>query len=137
MKAITLWQPWATFIADGHKQYETRSWQIGFRGFIAIHASKKWDRNLITHLNQLTIDYPELAKYSYTKLPLGVIVAACRVVACHRVEDIRDRLTPLESALGDYSAGRFAWELELIKLPDHPIPAIGRQGIWEWHHQNR
>jgi hypothetical protein len=27
MKAITLWQPWASLIAIGAKKYETRSWR--------------------------------------------------------------------------------------------------------------
>ena len=44
MYTITLWQPWASLIADGVKQYETRSWKppwhlVGKR--IAIHAAKR------------------------------------------------------------------------------------------------
>lgn len=45
MKAISLTQPWATAIAVGVKQWETRSWPTGFRGPVAIHAAKgmpKW-----------------------------------------------------------------------------------------------
>lgn len=133
MKAITLWQPWASFIADGFKTYETRSWPIPFGGNIAIHASKKWTRKQIDLLNQLVLDFSELGDYAVTKLPLGVIVAACKVIACIRVEDIRDQLSPLERALGNYEDGRFAWQLEVVRIPDHPIPANGRQGIWEWN----
>ena len=133
MRAITITQPYASFIADGFKRYETRSWPVGFRGNIAIHAAKRWNKRLASYLNQMTLDFPELEKYSYTKPPLGVIVAACRVLNCHRVEAIRDQLSPLERAVGDYSDGRFAWELELVKLPDQPIPATGKQGIWEWN----
>lgn len=48
MKAISLWQPWASLIACGAKPYETRSWapprsMIGQP--IAIHAAKKVDRD--------------------------------------------------------------------------------------------
>lgn len=44
MKAISLWQPWASLIACGVKPYETRHWApprelIGQR--IAVHAAKK------------------------------------------------------------------------------------------------
>lgn len=44
MKAISLWQPWASLIACGEKPFETRHWApprelIGQR--IAIHAAKK------------------------------------------------------------------------------------------------
>lgn len=47
MKAISLWQPWASLIACGAKPYETRSWSPP-RGLIgqpiAIHAAKKIDK---------------------------------------------------------------------------------------------
>jgi hypothetical protein len=47
MKAISLWQPWASLIACGAKPFETRHWSpprelIGQT--IAIHAAKKIDR---------------------------------------------------------------------------------------------
>ncbi|HVM07165.1 MAG TPA: ASCH domain-containing protein [Acidimicrobiales bacterium] len=40
MKAISLWQPWASLIAYGVKTIETRSWSTPYRGRIAIHAAK-------------------------------------------------------------------------------------------------
>ena len=48
MKAISLWQPWASLIACGAKPYETRSWAppstlIGTT--IAIHAAKRVDKD--------------------------------------------------------------------------------------------
>lgn len=47
MKAISLWQPWASLIACGAKPYETRSWappQSLIGQTIAIHAAKKIDK---------------------------------------------------------------------------------------------
>lgn len=38
MKAITIWQPYASLIAAGLKEYETRSWPTRYRGPIAIHS---------------------------------------------------------------------------------------------------
>lgn len=32
---------------------------------------------------------------------------------------------------GDYTPGRFAWLLDDVK-PCDPVPARGRQGLWEW-----
>src|SRR3972149_12240119 len=40
MKAISLWQPWASLIAVGAKKYETRSWDTPYRGPLVICASK-------------------------------------------------------------------------------------------------
>ncbi|MFV0399180.1 MAG: ASCH domain-containing protein [Oscillospiraceae bacterium] len=41
MKAITIWQPWASLLACGAKKYETRSWVTSYRGPIAIHAAAR------------------------------------------------------------------------------------------------
>ncbi|TWH47470.1 ASCH domain-containing protein [Sporomusa sp. KB1] len=42
MKAITILQPWASLLACGAKQIETRSWPAKYRGPIAIHTGKTW-----------------------------------------------------------------------------------------------
>lgn len=40
MKALSLTQPWATLVATGAKQIETRSWSTKYRGPLYIHAAK-------------------------------------------------------------------------------------------------
>jgi len=47
MKALSLWNPWATLMVDGHKRVETRSWDTKYTGSLLIHAAKKWDGKLI------------------------------------------------------------------------------------------
>lgn len=41
MKALTLWQPWASLVALGEKKIETRTWSTTYRGTLAIHASNQ------------------------------------------------------------------------------------------------
>ena len=133
MKMITLWEPYASAIALGYKRYETRSWTTNYRGIIGIHASKKKTGELRQRVDYLADWFPDEFSYLYyDDLPFGCVVAACRLVACHRAEDVRNKIPELEFALGDYSDGRYAWELELVKLPDKPIPAVGKQGLWNW-----
>lgn len=43
MKAISLWQPWASLVPAGAKPVETRSWSTSYRGPLAIHAAKTTD----------------------------------------------------------------------------------------------
>lgn len=137
MKAISLWQPWASLMVSQHKRYETRHWAISFRGNIAVHAAKKWDSENKHYIQRLIRQFPnELADYAITPLPLGCIIGAFRLIDIHTTESIRDNLSPLELALGDYSNGRYAWEMELIKIPEKPIPAKGMQGIFEWSLDN-
>ena len=37
-----------------------------------------------------------------------------------------------ELALGDYTPGRYAWKLANVQKLPEPIPAKGRQGLWNW-----
>lgn len=40
MNAISIRQPWAWLIVEGHKPIENRTWYTKFRGDIQIHAAK-------------------------------------------------------------------------------------------------
>lgn len=40
MRALSIRQPWAWLIVNGHKDIENRSWPTKFRGEVLIHASK-------------------------------------------------------------------------------------------------
>jgi hypothetical protein len=135
MKAITIWQPYASLIANGHKQYETRSWATAFRGVLAIHSAKKWDIALQQETETIAGRFPELNGYATQELPRGCVIAAVELVAIYRAEDIRDSLSELERSVGNFATGRYAWEMKVIKLPDEPIPAKGQQGLWNWEYQ--
>lgn len=63
----------------------------------------------------------------------GEIIATAELVACHLItEEYLSTLPDTEKALGDYSLGRYAWELRNIKELPEPIKAKGQQGIWNW-----
>lgn len=42
MKALSLYQPWATPVVAGFKRLETRSWRTDYTGRLLIHAAKAW-----------------------------------------------------------------------------------------------
>lgn len=128
MKAITLWQPYASAIPLGLKSYETRSWKTNIRGTILIHAAKRataasrdFCKIMASHY-----DRPQLANP-----PLGAIVAKADIADIFHVEDIRDTLSTTELAFGDYDDGRFAWQLANIRPLIDPIPYKGAQGFFE------
>ena len=165
MKALTLWQPWATLVALGHKTVETRSWETSYRGPLAIHAARRVPRDWPgphVLVGNPTRGYALAGDDYRWPLPLGVIVATCRlvdVVPTHRTSppsyqeldygDLPskgwDRAVPefdegddtvLVSGhnrmLGDFGPGRFAWLLDDIEPVEPPIRARGRQQLWEW-----
>ena len=151
MKAITVHQPWATLLALGEKQYETRSWATGYRGLIAIHASKSTD-DLLNFFNWTEF----VKKHGYTdpfsfntmahkaimkhyepgfKLfgeihPTGCILAVGELVAMHK--GAPPELSYQERTFGNFGHGRVAWELANMRRLVTPIPARGQQGLWEW-----
>ena len=128
MPALTLWQPFATLIADGVKVRETRSWQppqslIGRR--IAIHAGQRMADQWA--LEQETVDaIVERYGWDWRKLPRGAVVATAIVVAY--AQTMGKELDPH----GDYRAGRFYWALGDVRRIDPPMPARGAQRIWRW-----
>lgn len=166
--ALSLWQPWASLIALGYKTIETRPWRTNYRGPLAIHATASIPRQVLLDqewfgpIGGFTIekDNPRGSKPAYLlrgdrlswpyRLPLGAVVATCRLAGCVRTDQVLfdgtqgsdwmlaaspGRLSVHSQqdneALGDYAAGRYAWLLEDVQKMD-PVPATGKQGLWEW-----
>ena len=130
MKAITLWQPWATLIRIRIKPFETRGWATRYRGPLAIHAGKTRKGLDLCRGDPGIEQALATAGYSLDTLPLGVVVCTVRLVSCWPAEQIVAE--DLADAFGDYSPGRFAWYLRAVRPLDPPVPSTGRQGLWEW-----
>ena len=126
MKAISLWQPWATAIAVGVKRIETRHWTTRYRGPLAIHAAKHWD-----------VDQKDFASIERSlgrlpaRIPFGAIVAVARLVDVRRTKELYLTISPIERIYGNYSVGRYGWVLEDIRALDEPIPYRGAQGLFD------
>lgn len=162
MKALTIWQSWASLIAVGEKVYETRSWPTKYRGPIAIHAAMKDPA-------KAPIWTPELVKYASHNekigpaifLPTGCVIATGELVnvwhivhhpgtdidvskhidvgAESMVEDkhdprFYDYFVPSEKelALGDWTPGRYAWEIRNVQIMPIAPGVKGKQGLWNW-----
>lgn len=125
MKALSLWQPWASAIALGHKTIETRSWSTKYRGPIAIHAAKRWTPEQIRFAS-----IEHALNRMPKRLPLGAIVAVARLARVERTDDIETSVSPIERIYGDYSWGRYGWVLEDIKPLREPISFRGAQGLF-------
>lgn len=124
MRALSLTQPWASLVISGEKRIETRGWQIGYRGPIAIHASKgmpDWARAAAIEFG-----------FEPDELPRGAVLGAVQVTDCRLVDEIVDSITEQEKAYGDYRLGRYAWILAEPEEFPEPIPAKGALGIWDW-----
>lgn len=128
---ITLTQPWATLMALGWKTVETRSWSTRFRGPLAIHAAKGFPlgcRDLIEEpFFSTTL---RAAGYSTAKqLPLGQILAVCFLEGCEPTEQLAPKISEMEQAFGDYSAGRFGFVTSEVRKLKTPMQFKGALGI--------
>lgn len=207
MKALTLWQPWASLVALGVKSIETRSWSTSYRGQLAIHAAAtmpsyqnryvkgvslrresiqlggRWWMSLRDVGPQRDLLIPPVYEgvLGDWEVPLGSVVATCTLVDCLPIHewgcrctrstglyliiaptsmqpeeivgvfefpggagvkhpdwspsrlDCLDRAHPRQQGRwGDYRCGRWGWLLDDIKPLPEPVPARGRQQLWEW-----
>lgn len=82
MKALSINQPWAWLIVNGHKGVENRSWDTRYRGFFLIHAGKRIDYDAYEFLEDMDIDVPPPCD-----LPIGGIVGKARLINTVHIRD--------------------------------------------------
>lgn len=136
MRAITLWQPWASLIFAGWKKYETRNRHTFVRGPLLIHAAAckpKLPESCDWLTSQQQGDFSELlydafgCSWNHT-LPTGAILGEVGLDECKTVDGY-DVDAP-EQLCGNWTQGRFAWRLTNPQRFSAPIPAKGSQGFW-------
>ncbi|MFB4165009.1 2-oxoglutarate dehydrogenase E1 [Alteribacillus sp. JSM 102045] len=139
MKVLSMIQPWASLFVLREAKYETRSWRTHYRGSLAIHTSKKIDKDVSSHVAIQAL----LGRHGYTKenLPTGMIIAVCKLINCLKVIENHETSAVLEDGrivsgndffLGDFAVGGYAWEVQDMNMLDEYIPAKGKLGLWEY-----
>lgn len=128
MKVISIKEPFATFIKDGYKKIETRSWKTNYRGELLIHASgKNIAKEFLT--NEYVVSLTNKLNMNY-----GNIICRGNLVDCvYMDEDFLKLMKKNEKEfnLGLYELGRYAWIFEDVE-PIYPIPAKGKLNIWNY-----
>jgi hypothetical protein len=150
LRAISLWQPWASAIALGSKTIETRHWSTQYRGPLAIHAAQRKVRSELQDYGldpiwqgALHLLPPDKSAGDIFMLPFGAIVATCNLIGCLTSEEIfRCRAAQVlkvhgtfphswtEEMMGNLSDGRYGWILADIKPLAAPVPFKGKQGFF-------
>jgi len=124
LQALTLWQPWATALAQGPKDVENRGWQPAWMPadglWLAIHAAKRAmageDLAFVRGL------WPEARRRS--EWPRGAIVGLVHV---DRVIDLR---RPPEGWSSPWAVGPMCWHVDQRIALEDPLPCRGQQGLW-------
>lgn len=136
VKALSLTQPWATLVALGAKQIETRSWYTSYRGPLVIHAAKAFPAEARDICN--TEPFQEALHEVPRPLPLGAGLCLVELVACvettklFKLGVLGIKPMPQEIYFGNFSPGRWAFALKLIRVFEKPVERQGSLSIWDW-----
>ncbi len=149
MKALTILQPMATFLACGKKHLETRPYHLNPGEQFAVHSGKSGRaiKYFQTHLSFDTSSLPrgyilgiatieKVWKISIEKRVCGNFVLPCPILT-----DINSKATidimkdgwycPWDLRTCEFIDGWYAMEVS-VKSLEKPVPAKGQQKIWEW-----
>lgn len=150
MKALTLWQPWASLVVAGCKPYEFRKWRapasiVGQR--VVIHASvRKPDIREVEQLLRLvcaggrsaaqtclTPIESAIAVLEQGEWPLGAGLGTATVGEPRNGIDIGVDFGAIKvnDSSRDYHAN-WGWPMLEIEHWPEPIPMRGAQGLWNW-----
>ena len=113
MRALTIWQPWASLIVSGPKRIENRTrkpWARLMNQLIGIHAGRRVDDHAVAHFSKRC----ELA----LPLPHGALIGFARIAGTIEASDDEWFHGPIGIPLAD-----------VVAYPK-PLPMKGAQGYW-------
>lgn len=120
MKALTLWQPWASLFLTV-KKIETRPWRTQHRGWLGIHAAatdKPFANPMPVLFERICDD--KLGKDWRKNVPRGKLLGAVFITDCLRVEDAAPNA--YEFLMGDYTAGEGRYAILRSHAVTLPVP---------------
>lgn len=151
MKALTIWQPWASLIIAGAKPYEFRGWippQSIVGQTIAIHAGARpvrkseisdlrmrltsadaWTTALI---KEVALPLLERWHTAPGQLPLSSVLGTAVLGQARGGFDIVEEFGGVINDSDRDQHANFAWPMTKILKFEPFHPAKGAQGFWDW-----
>lgn len=150
LKALTIWQPWASLVMAGWKPYEFRRWdyrtrypdQEGKR--IVIHAGARYVRpdevrDLIRRLEReegggTALDREALPALRHLLRDVRTSLTACGLgtVMLGRPRRCTDLFRGQVADSDRIDEHMWAWPMGEPRPFDDPVPRRGAQGFWNW-----
>lgn len=151
MKALTLWQPWASLIMIGAKPYEFRKWNFTDKPHLAklvgqrivIHAGarppKKGElEDIIARIDDgesalvagIARPFIERVLKDEKKLSLAAALGTAAIGQPQRSFDLFKHIVADSDRLDQQM---YAWPVSDVQAFPSPVPASGAQGFWNWN----
>lgn len=157
LKAITIWQPWASLIMIGAKPYEFRP-----KSYLRYIGAPKVEERVVIHSAVRAVKKPEiedllerlgtnadmtglepnlarpllervLAAHKCQMLPLGCGLGTAVLGKPRNASTMfGGHVADSDRAGADETAFNWAWPMLQIESFDAPIPMRGAQGFWHW-----
>lgn len=124
MKALTLWQPWAWWVASGQKAIENRPWKppVGAIGtVIAIHAGVVYDSDAEVFAKEKKIEVNLDGSRQH-----GAVLGVARIAGY--VDEAQ--LQPHAALTSPWFIGPYGWLLEDVRAIATPVRVKGALGLW-------
>ena len=128
LKAITLYEPYASLMAIGAKRNETRGCRTSLRGDIAIHAAKK-DYGCSEAVGYAAVKAFRDRGLEPSPDTLGCIVAVVNLYDVQPAERVYPTSSAEELAFGNYLCGRWIYLTHSVRRLAKPVPCRGYQSI--------
>lgn len=154
MKALTVWQPWASLIMIGAKPWEFRRWSFADKP----HLAKLVGQRIVLHAGARAMRPAEtediLERVDEGESALVPEIAKPFLERLWDAASFTDQIAPLAAALGTVTLGEpkrafdpfvdrvadsdrldqhmYAWPMIDPTPFPAPIPAAGAQGFWNW-----
>lgn len=127
MRAISLWQPWASLWLTSRKIHETRPRRWNHSGWLAVHAAKRLERDVEPELEAIL--EAEFGLAWRDTLPCGGIIGAVNMVSCLPMSETVPAHDD-DRECGNWALGRYALRrTDVIKLAEK-IPFRGQQTLF-------
>ena len=146
MKAITIQEPWASWVASGFKPVENRTRDItgGYRGPVLIHVSRAWKPQMLdealTFCEQrgIIVSDEQRAVFQPAPATLGKIIGAAEIIACIRPCAARDIFAYEDADFLKRGSVKdfFTWHVGIVlssaRLFTTPLATRGQLGLWNY-----
>ncbi len=138
MKVLSLWEPWASFIAKGRvtptglerKTIETRTRPLSYKGPLAIHAALKIDKDALRAFGMSELEFRRLYGNTPGSLVCVVNMTGCRLLTEQELLAAMLHLYPYRDTALTGRKPRYGYHLTDIRPTQRRVVVRGYQGLF-------